>query len=97
MSILEKAGAEKAAFLSEWEAKQLLAEFGIPVTADRLALAPDDYLTGANARRFPRHNPEKTLTGLPFCGATAMAGHAFALLGDPKSTLPLPCGRRCVP
>jgi acetyl-CoA synthetase (ADP-forming) len=53
MSILAQAVAEKAAFLSEWEAKQLLAEFGIPVTPDRLVRTADDAVAAAAAIGFP--------------------------------------------
>lgn len=52
MSILEKALAEKTEFLSEWEGKQLLAEFGIPVPADRLARTVDEALAAAEAIGF---------------------------------------------
>jgi len=47
MSILDQALAEKAPFLSEWEAKKLLAEYGIPVTQDRLARNVEEAVAAA--------------------------------------------------
>lgn len=53
MSVLEKAIAENAAFLSEWEAKQLLTEYGIPVTADRLVHTADQAVAAAREIGYP--------------------------------------------
>jgi len=53
MSILDKALAEKAQFLSEYEAKLLLAEYGIPVTPDRLAKNVDEAVAAANEIGYP--------------------------------------------
>ncbi|MDP8223598.1 MAG: acetate--CoA ligase family protein [Candidatus Lernaella stagnicola] len=53
MAILEKAIQEKAEFLSEWEAKQLLSEYGIPVTADRLVKTADEAAAAAEEIGFP--------------------------------------------
>jgi acetyl-CoA synthetase (ADP-forming) len=53
MSILDKALAEKAQFLSEYEAKLLLAEYGIPVTPDRLAKNADEAVAAANEIGYP--------------------------------------------
>ena len=53
MSILEKAVAEGAKFLSEHEAKQLLAEHGIPVTPDRLVTDVDGAVPAAEKIGYP--------------------------------------------
>jgi len=53
MSILQKALAEQAKFLSEHEAKQLLAERGIPVTGDELVTDSDAAVAAAKKIGFP--------------------------------------------
>ncbi len=53
MSILDQALAAKAPFLSEYEAKLLLAEYGIPVTQDRLVKTPAEAVAAASELGFP--------------------------------------------
>lgn len=53
MSILEKATAENAAFLSEYEAKQLLKEYRIPVTDDHLVRDAEQAVAAANEIGYP--------------------------------------------
>ncbi|HPM78834.1 MAG TPA: acetate--CoA ligase family protein [bacterium] len=53
MSILDKAIAEKTVFLSEFEAKQLLKEYHIPVTDDRLVGNVEQAVSAADALGYP--------------------------------------------
>lgn len=53
MAIWEQAIRDKPPFLSEWEAKQLLAEYGIPVTDDRLVTTAAEAVAAAEQIGFP--------------------------------------------
>jgi len=90
MSILEKAIAENAAFLSEWEGKQLLAEYGIPTTDDRLAHTADEAVAAARELGYPvvlkgcgrtlLHKTEMNLVKLNLADDAAVAATAADLL-----------------
>ena len=91
MAILEKALAENAEFLSEWEAKQLLAEYGIPTTADRLVHTVDDAVAAADHIGYPvvlkgcgrtlLHKTELDLVRLKLADADAVRAAAEDMLG----------------
>lgn len=90
MSILELALREKIPFLSEREAKLLLAEYGIPVTDDRLVTSAADAVAAAGEIGFPvvlkgcgrtlLHKTELDLVRLNLKDAAAVAAAAADLL-----------------
>jgi succinyl-CoA synthetase beta subunit len=53
MKILENAIKRGAKALSEFESKQILAEYGIPVTSEKIVTTEDDAVTAASETGYP--------------------------------------------
>ncbi len=53
MEIIDKALAEGRTVLTEYESKQVLASYGLPVTREELVDSPEDLLKAANKIGYP--------------------------------------------